>query len=210
MVYVGVPSAGRLLTWLDRAGLLDVPRARVVVLDGNALSPGQPWRRGRTTVRTLWGDLAWQLGGREGYDTVAASEEAGTSPGKELLVALLGRAACDPGGRAGGLRAPAPQRAKVAQLMRDAERALTEGRSPDVARIVYLVLELLHNEKGSLAARCALDQQVTTVTALVTQLKKLANPDWYGNVEQPILVTNTSLARLLLMNATALLDVHYG
>jgi predicted AAA+ superfamily ATPase len=45
---------------LDNAGLLDVPKARVAVLDGNQLAPGQPRKKGSTTVRTLWGELAWQ------------------------------------------------------------------------------------------------------------------------------------------------------
>src|SRR4051794_16754139 len=32
-------------TLLDHAGLMDVPKARVVVLDGNAHAPGQAWQR---------------------------------------------------------------------------------------------------------------------------------------------------------------------
>src|SRR5271170_1730148 len=31
---------------IDQAGLMDVPVARVAVLDGNAHAPGQPWKRG--------------------------------------------------------------------------------------------------------------------------------------------------------------------
>lgn len=42
-------------TLVERAGLMDVPQARVAVIDGTALSPGQPWKHGRTTVKTLWG-----------------------------------------------------------------------------------------------------------------------------------------------------------
>ena len=47
---------------LDHVGLLDVPHARVAVIDGTNLSPGQPWSHGQTEVKTLWGELAWQLG----------------------------------------------------------------------------------------------------------------------------------------------------
>jgi predicted AAA+ superfamily ATPase len=74
---------------VDRAGLLDVPQARVAVLDGSARPPGQPLKRGRQTVNTLWGELAWQLGGSEAFAMVAKSDTNGTSPGKELLRDLL-------------------------------------------------------------------------------------------------------------------------
>lgn len=74
---------------LDKAQLLDVPRAQVAVLDGNALSPGQPWKRGSQTIKTLWGELAWQLGRDEGYALVAESDLNGKSPGKEVLRHLL-------------------------------------------------------------------------------------------------------------------------
>ena len=74
---------------LDQAGLLDLPTARVAVLDGTALAPGQPWRHGSQTIHTLWGELAWQLGGEEGYARVQTADVNGTSPGKEVLIALL-------------------------------------------------------------------------------------------------------------------------
>jgi predicted AAA+ superfamily ATPase len=74
---------------LDRAGLMDVPKARVAVLDGTALGPAQPRRFGSRTVRTLWGELAWQLGGGEACDRIQAADESGTNPGKDLLRELL-------------------------------------------------------------------------------------------------------------------------
>jgi len=74
---------------VDKAGLMDVPQARVAVLDGTAHAPGQPWKRGQQTIKTLWGELAWQLGGAEGYALVAESDATGTSPGKEVLRDLL-------------------------------------------------------------------------------------------------------------------------
>ncbi len=74
---------------LDQAGLLEVPQAKIAVLDGTALSPGQAWKRGKQPIRTLWGDLAWQLGGEEGFALVAEADSNGTSPGKETLRQLL-------------------------------------------------------------------------------------------------------------------------
>ena len=35
-------------------------------------------------VRTLWGELAWQLGGREAYSLVAEDDKAGTNPGEAM------------------------------------------------------------------------------------------------------------------------------
>ncbi len=40
-------------TLMDQAGLMDVPQARVAILDGNAHAPGQPWKHGKQTIRTL-------------------------------------------------------------------------------------------------------------------------------------------------------------
>src|SRR5450759_964281 len=74
---------------IDQAGLMDVPRARVAVLDGQAHAPGQPWLHGRQRVCTLWGELAWQLGGEEGFALVKEADDTGTSPGKEVLKTLL-------------------------------------------------------------------------------------------------------------------------
>lgn len=74
---------------LDAAQVTELPAARVVVLDGNALSPNQPKQRDGIAVNTIWGELAWQLGGAPAYEQVRGSDEAGTSPGKEVLAALL-------------------------------------------------------------------------------------------------------------------------
>ena len=83
----GIPSI------LKEVGIKDLPQANVAVLDGNNLSPSQPLRHGEITVNTLWGELAWQLLGKAGYDKVAAADRDGTSPGKDALKELLGEAA---------------------------------------------------------------------------------------------------------------------
>lgn len=77
---------------LQAAGVAAAPVARRSVLVGTALSPGQAERKGDgTVVRTLWGELAWQLGGAEGYACVAESDERGVSPGSGKLVELFRR-----------------------------------------------------------------------------------------------------------------------
>jgi predicted AAA+ superfamily ATPase len=79
----GVPAL------IEKAGLMDVPKANVAVIDGTAHSPGQPWKEGRTTIKTLWGELAWQLGQAEGFELVKESDATGTSPSKKVLQELL-------------------------------------------------------------------------------------------------------------------------
>nr|WP_316643252.1 DUF499 domain-containing protein [uncultured Roseateles sp.] len=79
----GVPAI------MDAAGVTELPTARIVVLDGIKSSPNQPVQHGGVLVRTLWGDLAWQLGGADGYAMVADADASGTSPGKAVLESLL-------------------------------------------------------------------------------------------------------------------------
>ena len=74
---------------LDHAGVMDVPTAKVAVLDGAAHAPGQAWKQGKQAIRTLWGEMAWQLGGAEGFALVTDADANGTSPGKDVLCALL-------------------------------------------------------------------------------------------------------------------------
>lgn len=74
---------------LDRAGVMDVPQAKVAILDGAAHAPGQPWKHNKQSVRTLWGELAWQLGGVEGFALVQEADANGTSPGKDVFCTLL-------------------------------------------------------------------------------------------------------------------------
>src|SRR5205807_2672493 len=50
---------------MEEASAKTVPTARRVVLVGNKISPGNPSTKpDGTVVRTLWGELAWQLGGK--------------------------------------------------------------------------------------------------------------------------------------------------
>lgn len=77
------------LTGIDRvmqeASVTSLPSARRVVLVGNKISPGNPSiKPDGTVVRTLWGELAWQLGGREAYEKVRLDDEQATSPGDTL------------------------------------------------------------------------------------------------------------------------------
>ena len=56
-----------------------------MVLVGNKISPGNPVTKpDGTVVRTLWGELAWQLGGKKAFARVKADDEKATSPGDVL------------------------------------------------------------------------------------------------------------------------------
>jgi predicted AAA+ superfamily ATPase len=61
------------------------PKVTRVVLVGNKISPGNPsMKSDGTVVKTLWGELAWQLGGRKAFDKVRQDDERATSPGDTL------------------------------------------------------------------------------------------------------------------------------
>lgn len=65
----------------------------IAVLVGNKLQPSgiAPYKpehtsQNRPNIKTLWGELAWQLGGAEGYELVRNADETSTNPGDNLKV----------------------------------------------------------------------------------------------------------------------------
>jgi predicted AAA+ superfamily ATPase len=87
-LFSGTPP-GELLgidTVLKDAGATKIPAGvKRVVLVGNRISPGNPVTKpDGTVVRTLWGELAWQLGGKEAFQRIKADDEKATSPGDVL------------------------------------------------------------------------------------------------------------------------------
>jgi uncharacterized protein len=70
---------------LERLNLRALPTGvHVAVLDGRSLEVRERRING-ITIRTLWGELAFQLGGKEGYEMVADADEARIAPGSELI-----------------------------------------------------------------------------------------------------------------------------
>ena len=70
---------------MQEANAKKLPTAKRVVLVGNKISPGNPVKKADgTVVRTLWGELAWQLGGKKAFARVQADDEKATSPGDVL------------------------------------------------------------------------------------------------------------------------------
>jgi predicted AAA+ superfamily ATPase len=78
---------------LDEAGITEIPKARVAVIDGINLAVSEPKVHGSIRCHTLWGELAWQLGRETGYELVQQADENGTSPDKDTVIELLSRVA---------------------------------------------------------------------------------------------------------------------
>jgi predicted AAA+ superfamily ATPase len=80
---------------LGAVGITELPVVRRAVVKGIDLSPGQPAvKADGTVVRTLWGELAWQLRGRDGFELVAEADRSGTNPGQALRTLLSAAAPC--------------------------------------------------------------------------------------------------------------------
>lgn len=70
---------------LHTAEVQKLPAVRRVVLVGNKISPGNPVTKpDGTVIRTLWGELAWQLGDKKAFNRIKADDERATSPGDIL------------------------------------------------------------------------------------------------------------------------------
>ena len=70
---------------MQAADVKKLPPVKRVVLVGNKISPGNPVSKpDGTMVRTLWGELAWQLGGKKAFTRIQADDEKATSPGDVL------------------------------------------------------------------------------------------------------------------------------
>ena len=86
------------LTGIDeltqKMGVAEIPVIHRAVLVGTALSPAQPHNApDGTVINTLWGEMAWQLLGKEGYALVAEADKNGVSPGSDVLRELFKK--CD-------------------------------------------------------------------------------------------------------------------
>ena len=77
----------------EASGLPRPDRVRVAVVDGQFFdaTSGKRAPNEAITAKTLWGWIAWALGGPEGYELVRAQDEARVAPGGDALVELLKR-----------------------------------------------------------------------------------------------------------------------
>jgi len=80
---------------LDNLEVSEIPKVKRVVLVGTSISPGNPVTKpDGTVVRTLWGELAWQLGGYDAYQIIEKDDEHATSPGYRLRELLMQYGPC--------------------------------------------------------------------------------------------------------------------
>ncbi|GAC57383.1 hypothetical protein GOHSU_18_01380 [Gordonia hirsuta DSM 44140 = NBRC 16056] len=76
-------EAGELAYALDE--LKKTRGIRRAALVGNQMEPASPnIADGRPGIRTMWGELAWQLGGQDAYNIVAEADRTSTNPGAAL------------------------------------------------------------------------------------------------------------------------------
>ena len=78
---------------MQETGVAELPSVNRVVLVGNRISPGNPAAKADgIEVRTLWGEIAWQLGyaaggqaeARKAFERIRADDELATNPGDAL------------------------------------------------------------------------------------------------------------------------------
>ena len=73
-----------------RAGDIDDDlRAARAVIVGTSFNVSQPRQHADCSTRTIWGEIAWQLGGLAAYELVERNDLEGTNPGADTLVQLL-------------------------------------------------------------------------------------------------------------------------
>lgn len=77
---------------MSAAGVTEIPNAKVAVVDGNDKGVNQTCMEDGVELRTLWGRIAWQIGGIEAYRTIEPSDKAGTAPGTEAMTEIFRKA----------------------------------------------------------------------------------------------------------------------
>ena len=64
-------------------------KARRAVIVGTSFDVSNPRQHADCTTRTIWGEIAYQLGGAEAYALIERNDLEATNPGSETLLALL-------------------------------------------------------------------------------------------------------------------------
>lgn len=77
-------------SFADTALIPNPEAVRVAGVVGSDLQPRDGLDHGDATTFTLWGELAYQLGGAEGYALTAGSDQDRSAPGTGLLEKLVG------------------------------------------------------------------------------------------------------------------------
>jgi hypothetical protein len=78
---------------LDYTGVPEFETANIAVFTNTTNDPAQGRTVDGITIRTMWGELAWQLGGKEAFDLIRKNDEDRTAP-KGIFKKVLER--CQP------------------------------------------------------------------------------------------------------------------
>ncbi len=97
-LFSGIPLASlpeEVAKVVRAAGVDDLPAVNRAVVVGNRFSAGQVHEKpDGTRVRTIWGEIAWQLGGAKGYALVAEADHHRTNPGDGIRQVLAMTSPC--------------------------------------------------------------------------------------------------------------------
>lgn len=158
---IGVPEV---------ASLPDPGAGRVAILSGLDLDPWTPREVDGLEIRTLWGELAYRIGGQAAFERVRVHDEKGSPPGNDVLRPIV------EGGpvlilldevlvyvqRAGGREGDDPYRKQIMNFL----QGLTElVRGLPAAAMVYSLQASEHEAAGDAALLGDLDHLVTRIDA---------------------------------------------
>jgi predicted AAA+ superfamily ATPase len=95
-LFGGAPTASLTQEVQDVVANRPLPKkVNRVALVGIHLSPGAPLvKPDGTKVNTIWGELAWQLGGKKAFDFVAEADASRTNPGEGLRKLITAYSPC--------------------------------------------------------------------------------------------------------------------
>ena len=178
-----LPGVGEMLA-AEKVALPDGVARAVLVGQMVSASAPEPAEEG-VLLHTLWGHLAYQLGGREGYELVRVDDEAGTNPGAALRTLFQ---QCGPAvvlidewvAYARQLRGPDEEGGRTTGGDFDTQftfaQALTEAAAsvPDV--VVLVSIPASDIEVGGERGRTALEKLKNVVTRTAAQWQP-ASPD---------------------------------
>lgn len=81
--------------FLESEGIEQLPKASRAVIVGTRFSPVLPEiKEDGTEVGTIWGEIAWQLGGKKAFDQIAESDINPGNPGDHLRKVIEAAAPC--------------------------------------------------------------------------------------------------------------------
>ncbi|MHA1967113.1 MAG: DUF499 domain-containing protein [Candidatus Hodarchaeales archaeon] len=88
-VYHFITNGKELLPILP-VGLTPI-NTKIVTIEGTHLNPLEGYTHKDISIKTLWGEIAYQLGGKDGYKQLEENDRKMISPGKGKLIAFFSR-----------------------------------------------------------------------------------------------------------------------